>query len=173
MKRPNYVDNKKFYQEIVKYHTELRVAREKGLDEPRISDYIGECICKIATNLASKPCFAGYSFRDEMISDGIENSILYFRDYDPFRLAPDGTPAGTNPFAYFTQVIYFAFLRRISKEERQRYTMYKSFQGSIVSNYDTSLLVDHDGKASLPTQMYDNINMLMDKFESKEREKKY
>jgi hypothetical protein len=172
MKRPNYVDNKKFHHEIVAYHTKLKEAREKGLDEPRISDYIGECIFKIATNLASKPCFAGYSFREEMISDGIENSILYFKDFDPFRTTPDGKPAGSNPFAYFTQVIYYAFLRRISKEEKHRYTLYKSFQESIINNYDTSLLVDHDEKSVLPAQMYDNINVFMDKFEKKEYDKK-
>ena len=78
-----YVDNKKFYEEIVKYRQKVRECQEQGLEEPRIPDYIGECIYKIAEKLSTKPCFANYSYRDEMVSDGIENSILYFKDYNP------------------------------------------------------------------------------------------
>ena len=163
MAKQHYVDNKRFYQEILEYKRQIKEAQEKGLDEPRISNYIGECIYKIAEKLATKPCFAGYSFRDEMISDGIENCILYFKDYNP--------DIGTNPFAYFTQVIYYAFLRRINKEEKHRYIMYKNFQHSIVNN-DMSLLLDNDDKQLMPSSMYDNINVFMEKFERKENEKK-
>lgn len=160
----HYVDNKKFYAEILKYREKLQTAREKGLEDPRIPDYIGECIWKIAEKLSTKPCFINYSYREEMVSDGIENCILYFKDYDPEK--------GQNPFAYFTQVIYYAFLRRIGKEEKNRYAMYKSFQENIIHSYDSSLLIDHDDNHLLPTQMYDNINEFMLKFERKEQAKK-
>lgn len=163
MAKQHYVDNKRFYQEILEYKRQVKEAQEKGLDEPRITNYIGECIYKIAEKLATKPCFAGYSFREEMVSDGIENCILYFKDYNP--------DIGTNPFAYFTQVIYYAFLRRINKEEKHRYIMYKNFQHSIVNN-DMSLLLDNDDKQLMPSSMYDNINVFMEKFERKENEKK-
>lgn len=162
-KKVNYVDNKKFFDEIVAYRSRLAEARERGEEEPRIPDYVGECILKIATKLSTKPCFMNYSYRDEMISDGIENSILYFKDYNP--------AIGQNPFAYFTQVIYYAFLRRISKEEKNRYTVYKSFQEMMTIN-DMSHLTDSDDKHLLPVQMYDNINTFMSKFEKKEEEKK-
>ena len=112
-KKVHYVDNQKFYKAIVEYRQKLQDARDAGRDDPRIPDYIGECIWKIAEKLSTKPCFMNYSYRDEMVSDGIENCILYFKDYDPQK--------GQNPFAYFTQVIYYAFIRRISKEERNRY----------------------------------------------------
>ena len=122
--KPHYVDNKKFYAEIVKYREACEQARAEGVQEPRLPNYIGECIWKIATKLSYKPCFMNYSFRDEMIEDGIENCIMYFKDFDINKTQ--------NPFAYFTQIIYYAFLRRISKEERNRYTTYKYFQETMI-----------------------------------------
>ena len=97
-KKPHYVDNKKFYEEILKHRERVKIAKENGLEEPRLPNYIGECIYKISNKLSNKPCFINYSFREEMVSDGIENCILYFNDYNP--------ELGKNPFAYFTQVIY-------------------------------------------------------------------
>ena len=163
-KKPHYVDNQKFFAEIVEYRKKLHEAREAGLEDPRIPNYIGECIWKIANKLSSKPCFMNYSYREEMVSDGIENCILYFKDYDP--------AIGQNPFAYFTQVIYYAFLRRINKEEKNRYAMYKHFQESVLHQHDTNLLRDSDDNHLLPTQMYDNINDFMSRFEEKEEKKK-
>ena len=136
---------------------------EKGLDKPRISDYIGECLYKIANKLSTKPCFIGYSFRDEMISDGVENCIVYFDDYDPLK--------SQNPFAYFTQIIFYAFLRRIGKEEKNRYIIYKNFQDTMTNN-DISLFIDSEDKHMISTQVYDNINDFMDKYERKENIKK-
>jgi hypothetical protein len=167
MKKKNsvhYVDNKIFFAEIVKYKQKVAEAKELGIEEPRIPEYIGECIFKIAEKLSTKPCFINYSYRDEMISDGYLNCIQYFKDYNP--------DIGQNPFAYFTQVIYYAFLRRISSEEKNRYTIYKNFQETIVSNYGSDLLLDSDDKHLLPTQMYDNINDFMNRFEKKEAAKK-
>ena len=160
----HYVDNAKFYSEILKHKERVKEAREKGLEDPRLPNYIGECIWKIAEKLSTKPCFISYSFRDEMISDGIENCILYFNDYNP--------DIGKNPFAYFTQVIYYAFLRRINKEEKNRYTIYKNFQETIVNLGVSNLLTDSDDNHMVPTQIYDNINEFMDKFEKKEAVKK-
>lgn len=171
-KKPiNYVDNKKFYEEIVKYRKALKEAREQGKEDPRMPNYIGECIWKIAERLSTKPCFVNYSFRDEMVADGIENCILYFKDYDPDYNASGNPNYTPNPFAYFTQVIYYAFIRRISKEEKNRYTIYKNFQETIASS-DMNLLLDSDDNHLLPTTMYDNINTFMERFEKKEEEKK-
>lgn len=168
----HYVDNKKFYEEILLHKKRVEEAKEKGLEEPRLPNYIGECIYKIADKLSTKPCFINYSYRDEMVSDGIENCIMYFHDYDPDR--------GMNPFAYFTQIIYYAFLRRIGKEEKNRYTIYKNLQhtiihgqssGDIANGYFDNVF-DEDLDVSMPTKMYDNINEFMDKFEKKEEVKK-
>lgn len=172
MGKQHYVNNKQFYEAILEHKKQCEEASQKGLDEPRISNYIGECIYKIAEKLSTKPCFIGYSFRDEMISDGVENCILYFKDYNPHRVLPDGTPAGANPFAYFTQVIYYAFIRRISKEEKHRYTLYKNFQKVLINNHDSSLLIDSEDRNLLPKQLYANINDFMEKYEKKENDKK-
>ena len=171
--KPHYVDNKKFYSEIVKYREACEIARNEGKQEPRLPNYIGECIYKIATKLSYKPCFMNYSFRDEMIDDGIENCIMYFKDFDINKTQ--------NPFAYFTQIIYYAFLRRISKEERNRYTTYKYFQETMINpgiaeiGFDDSGM-DFSGGGSennlIPKKLYDNITDFMEKFERKEAEKK-
>ena len=172
-KKPiNYVDNKKFYQEIVKYRAALKEAREQGKEDPRMPDYIGKCIWQIAERLSTKPCFVNYSFRDEMVADGIENCILYFKDYDPDYNASGNPNYQPNPFAYFTQVIYYAFIRRISKEEKNRYTIYKNFQETITNLHGNELLMDGDDNHLLPSTMYDNINDFMSRFEAKEEAKK-
>jgi hypothetical protein len=164
----HYVDNKKFYQEIVKYKEACELARQEGREDPRLPNYIGECIWKIAEKLSYKPCFMNYSFRDEMVDDGIENCIMYFKDFDPNKTQ--------NPFAYFTQVIYYAFLRRIAKEERNRYTTYKYFQETMVNPGIADFSVDNtelsENSNLIPKQMYDNINDFMDRFEKKEEIKK-
>jgi hypothetical protein len=163
-KKVHYVDNQKFHAAIVEYRDRLQKARNEGIEDPRIPNYIGECIWKIAEKLSTKPCFMNYSYRDEMISDGIENCILYFKDFDPQK--------GQNPFAYFTQVIYYAFIRRISKEEKNRYIIYKNFQENVVGLNGSNLLRDSDDNHLLPTTLYDNINDFMVRFERKEEAKK-
>ena len=163
MSKQHYVNNAQFFQAIVEYKRLVKESVEKGLDKPRISDYIGECLYKIANKLSTKPCFIGYSFRDEMISDGVENCIVYFDDYDPLK--------SQNPFAYFTQIIFYAFLRRIGKEEKNRYIIYKNFQDTMTNN-DISLFIDSEDKHMISTQVYDNINDFMDKYERKENIKK-
>jgi hypothetical protein len=162
--RVHYVDNKKFFEEILKHKEKMLEHEKKGLEPPRLNDYIGEVIWKIAEKLSTKPCFINYSYRDEMISDGIENCIKYFNDFDPNK--------GSNPFAYFTQVIYFAFLRRINEEEKKRYTIYKNFQETIVNYGHAQLLTDNEDNHLISGQIYDNISEFMDRFEKKEEAKK-
>jgi hypothetical protein len=109
--KENYVNNRDFLDAIVVYRQKVNKAKEMELPKPRIPNYIGECFLKIATHLSYKPNFINYMFRDDMISDGIENCLQYIDNFNPEK--------STNPFAYFTQIIYFAFLRRIRKEKKQ------------------------------------------------------
>lgn len=129
----DYIDNAKFYEAIVERKVLLKQAEEKGLPKPQISNYLGECIVLIATKLASKGNFNGYSYKDEMISDGIENCIVYFDKFDSENYK--------NPFAYFTQIIYFAYLRRIGKEKQQFLLKHKIIQSVGNKVMD---LQDHD-----------------------------
>ena len=164
-RKAHYVDNKKFYETIVEYKKCLKHAKTEGVDRPRIPEYAGECILKIAENLATKPCFINYSYKEEMISDGIENSITYFNDYDPKK--------GKNPFAYFTQVIYYAFLRRINKEEKSRYTALNNLMQNVVPNFHAGHnIISDEQNPLLNRDIFDSINTFLNRFENKERVKK-
>ena len=107
----HYVNNKEFFAAIVAYKLEILEAEKLGKPKPRITNYLGECFLKIATHLSYKPNFVNYMFREDMISDGIENCVQYIHNFNPEK--------STNPFAYFTQIIHYAFLRRIQKEKKQ------------------------------------------------------
>ncbi len=118
----HYVDNKKLYTAMLHHITELREADEQGIPKddpryPRISNYIGSCISLIAHRFATRPQFSRYSYREEMIEDGIEKCIMYLHNFKPEKY--------NNPLAYFTQIIFHAFLQRIKKEEKEQYIRYK------------------------------------------------
>lgn len=109
----HYVNNAEMLEAIKQYKADIAEARAAGKEDPRVPEYLGECVLKIATRLSHKHNFINYSYRDDMILDGIENCIQCMASFDPSK--------SSNPFAYFTQVIYFAFLRRIAKEKKQSY----------------------------------------------------
>ena len=134
-KKPYYVDNKKFLEAMVEYRESVIRARENEEQRPMVPMYIAECIMKIATHLSYKPNFMNYSFREEMVSDGIENSLQYIDNFNPEK--------SSNPFAYFTQIIYYAFLRRIQKEKKYLYTKYKATEHTNVLG-ETADRQDHD-----------------------------
>ena len=117
VKRPHYVDNKKFLQAMIEWKETCNLAETKGKIRPPVTNYIGECFLKIATHLSYRPNFINYTYRDEMISDGIENCLQYVANFNPEK--------SKNPFAYFTQIIYYAFIRRIQKEKKQTHVRNK------------------------------------------------
>ena len=107
----HYVNNKEFLAALIKYREDIAIAEIQGKPKPRIPRYIGECFLKIANHLSFKPNFVNYMFKEDMISDGIENCVQYVHNFNPEK--------SQNPFAYFTQIIHYAFLRRIQKEKKQ------------------------------------------------------
>jgi len=131
-KRNNYVNNKDLLASLTEYRNACLEAENVGDPVPRVPNYIGECIVLIATRLATRPNFYGYSYKEDMISDGIENCLQYIRNFDPEK--------SNNPFAYFTQIIWFAFLRRIGKEKKQMYIKFKASQNLLteLDLYDSS-----------------------------------
>lgn len=129
--RPHYVDNKLLFEKMKEHLLEVKESKRKFseqkskvLELPRVSEYIGECIFNIAKRLSNSPNFINYPFKDEMISDGIENCLLYLNNFNPEKYS--------NPFAYFTQIIYYAFIRRIQKEKRYLYAKFKAIEKSIM-----------------------------------------
>jgi DNA-directed RNA polymerase specialized sigma subunit len=141
----HYVDNGKFLQEMILYKKEVVTAIANKEQRPRVPDYIGSCLFKIATHLARKPNFANYTFKDDMISDGVENCLLYIDNFDPEK--------SKNPFAYFTQIIYYAFLRRIQKEKKHMYIKYKCMQNEIVN-----ALIENNGEDLVTNYMQGMVN---------------
>jgi hypothetical protein len=127
----HYVDNSLFLEKITEHRSKVIAAKEAGTEKPRVPNYLGECFLKIANHLAYKSNFINYTYRDEMISDGIENCITYIDNFDPAK--------SSNPFAYFTQITYYAFLRRIQKEKKQQATKYR-----YIKNLDVHDLITQD-----------------------------
>ena len=107
----HYVNNKEFLAALIRHRENIEIAEIQKKEKPRIPRYIGECFLKIATHLSFKPNFVNYMFKEDMISDGIENCVQYIHNFNPEK--------SQNPFAYFTQIIHYAFLRRIQKEKKQ------------------------------------------------------
>lgn len=162
-KQKHYVNNADFLAALVEYKEKCTKARQSDKDDPPIPNYVGECFLKIAEHLSRKPNFVSYSFRDEMIADGIENCIMYFRNFDPDK--------SKNPFAYFTQIIYFAFLRRITKEKKQLYVKYKATQQFGLLD-EGEMYEDAEGNMK-QFELYDNIAEFIETFEeAKEKKKK-
>jgi hypothetical protein len=164
-----YVDNKKLYGEMIHYLNALNAAKTEGVPKnelPRVPEYVGKSIYLIATRLSTRPNFIGYSFREEMIGDGIENCLMYLHNFNPDK--------SNNPFAYFTQIIYFAFVRRIQKEQKQQYIKHKSMQNAAIMNELVDMSPDdqsHFNAAYLQNNS-DKSNDLIERFESSVKAKR-
>ena len=162
-KSEHYVNNKELLEALIVYRSKVeksfteikgreptredRAKHWKG--KPPIPNYLGECFLKIATHLSYKPNFVNYMFRDDMISDGIENCVQYIHNFDPDK--------SKNPFAYFTQIIHYAFLRRIQKEKKQLEIKTKIIERT---GFDEVMMVDDSllsGSSSDYNTIKDNI----------------
>ena len=115
--KPHYVNNRDFSEAVVEHVRITNEAIKNGEPEPRIPEYIGECFLKISEGLSHKPNFIRYTYRDEMVMDAVENCIKAINNYNIEAATRTGKP---NAFAYFTQISYFAFLRRIAKEKKEQ-----------------------------------------------------
>src|SRR5210317_234702 len=134
-KKEHYVNNKEFLEAMKAYKKEVNKAKREKREKPLVTDYIGSCFLKIANHLSYRPNFINYTFRDDMISDGIENCLQYLDNFNPSK--------SNNPFAYFTQIIYYAFVRRIQKEKKQ-----VTIKNRLIteSNYDDMTLQPGEDK---------------------------
>lgn len=162
----HYVDNKKLFASMVKYKTAYNLYKKaqkkskRKLRPPQIPEYIGECLLMIATRLSNKPNFASYTFREDMISDAIENCILYMHNFDPKK--------SQNPFAYFTQIIHYAFIRRIEREKKHSYTKYKYALHRAQQKEDYA--VDEGGNVDIKEPAwasYENVHDFIHSYEEK------
>ena len=162
-KKPKeYVNNADFLKALVQYKEAVKLAKKNGTSAPVIPNYIGECFMKIAEGLSHKPNFINYTYRDEMISDGIENCLMYFANFDETK--------SSNPFAYFTQIVYYAFLRRIQKEKKQLYVKYKATeQFGILDEFE---MMESDDGITRQFELYENISEFIENYEVAKKNKK-
>ena len=150
----HYVNNKEFLAALIKYREDKEIALAKGLPKPVIPRYIGDCFLKIANHLSFKPNFVNYMFKEDMISDGIENCVQYIHNFNPEK--------SQNPFAYFTQIIHYAFLRRIQREKRQL-----DIKNKIIEKSGYSEVFDDNN--TLDGSNYSDYNSIKDAVHSKLR----
>lgn len=161
----HYVNNAEFLQALIAYKAKIKENEEKGIAPPRVPNYIGECLYNIANRLSLKGNFVNYSYREEMISDGIENCLIYLNNFNPEK--------SDNPFAYFTQIIYFAFLRRIQKERKQLYVKHKVLEREVMHSGLIEQQTDDISSFSPTVKLNgDFMNTFVDDFETKLATKK-
>jgi len=161
-----YIDNKVFYSAMVEWKKDVIEAENSDEKRPPVTDYIGECFLLIAEHLSHRPNFINYDYREEMIGDGIENCLMYAHNFDPNK--------SKNPFSYFTQIIYYAFLRRIEKEKKQSYVKYRLMEqmddGSLSSWFKENYFDKSTKKAM--TDHFNLNNIDIEKFTPKKRKKR-
>jgi hypothetical protein len=160
--KKHYINNADFCTALTDYKQKVADAVKEGKDKPIIPNYIGECFLKIAEGLSHKPNFINYPFREEMVSDGIENCLMYFENFDVSK--------SSNPFAYFTQIVYYAFLRRIQKEKKQLYIRYKATEQFGI--LDENEMLGYEEATGRQYEVYDNISEFIETFEETKNKKR-
>jgi hypothetical protein len=153
----NYIDNKKFYEEMKKFKAACNEAEEAGQEYPKIPNYLGECFYKISNKLSNRPNFINYSYKEDMIGDGIEICIKYIKSFNPEK--------SNNPFAYFTQVVTNAFIHRINKEQKEQYVKYKSMETLVLNNGNFVMQAGDLPSHVLTTEFHDNTQRFIASFE--------
>lgn len=125
-RKRNYINNRDFYESLCDYLNKCSEAEEQGKQLPRVPEYIGKAFMLLAQRLGTKGNFSGYSYLEEMKSDAVINCVAQIRSFNPQK--------SNNPFAYFTQVIKNAFIRRIKSEKVQHYIKIKNLDNLSVND---------------------------------------
>ena len=158
--KAHYVDNAKFLEAMIEYKREYNKSKESDTDLPMISEYLGSVFLKIAQRLSFRPNFINYAFKNDMISDGIENCLHYIHNFNPEK--------SNNPFAYFTQIIYYAFIRRIQKEKKQLYIKYKAIENHDFTTQEDS---EHYQAPDVSSDSKTNMHKFIETFEANKKKK--
>ena len=153
----HYVNNADFSSAVVEYVKEVRKAKAKKEQLPIVTDYIAECFLKIAEGLSHKSNFIRYTYREEMVMDAVENCLKAIENYNLETATRTGKP---NAFAYFTQITWYAFLRRIAKEKKQQDIKLKYLTSS---GLETFVEVEGDTLANTVAQQF--VDFLKDRID--------
>ena len=161
----HYVENRALYEALVEWQKHIRSNTRKKLPRPPLPDFVAECMVKMANRLSQKAGFVNYTYREDMIGDSLESCLRYIHNFDPAK--------STNAFAYITQIIHNAFIRRIQKEQKQLYVKMKIIdQSNFVDSYERQ---DGDGtnyNNSYVTYLQENKGDIITKFENWKEGKK-
>lgn len=153
----HYVNNNDFLQALIDYNKEVKASKKQSNPQPIVNDYLGKCFLSIAENLSRKSNFASYTFREDMILDAVENCLRSIDNFNPAK--------SKNPFSYFTQIIYFAFLRRIAAEKKQLYARYKATEQLGLLQEIHQGNIEEIGQEAMSFKVYENITEFIDSYE--------
>ena len=162
--KPHYVNNAQFSQAVVDYVTQLNEAKKTQEPLPKVPDYVAQCFLKICEGLSHKSNFVRYSYREEMVMDAVENCLKAIENYDIEAATRTGRP---NAFAYFTQISWYAFLRRIEREKRQQDIKMKYIEQSGIENFLDNELGD-DQTAQVAAAFVDSLRSKIDEVKEKD-----
>ena len=173
--KPNYVNNRDFSYAVVDYVTQANAAKEAGTKNPVVTDYIAICFMKICEGLSHKPNFVRYTYRDEMVMDEVENCLKAIYNYRIDASTRTGKP---NAFSYFTQIAYFAFIRRIVKEKKQADIKFKFMEQANIEDFVSSIDMNSPIDQSFLDTLREKISKIKEvdkqvkEFEKEEKVKK-
>ena len=163
--RPHYVNNKDFSNAVVEYCISCREAEEAGEPTPVVTDYIATCFLKISEGLSHKSNFVRYTYREEMVMDAVENCLKAIRNYNVENATRSGKP---NAFGYFTQIAWFAFIRRIQKEKKVQDAKLRYIAESALDEFMVS--ADEDPEVAKVVQSFvDNLRRRIDDVKDKDQ----
>jgi len=160
---PHYVNNKEFSLAVCEYANSVKKAQEAGLETPTVPDYIARCFLRMAEGLSHRPNFVRYTYREEMVMDAVENCLKSVASYDVNASTSSGVP---NAFGYFTQISWFAFLRRIAKEKKQQDVKMKFISEGGLDEFMVSSEDDPETAAAINSfvdQLRERISEVKDK----------
>ena len=173
--KPHYVNNREFSYAVVDYVNASNTAKAAGTKNPVVPDYIAICFMKICEGLSHKPNFVRYTYRDEMVMDGVENCLKAIYNYRIDAATRTGKP---NAFSYFTQIAYFAFIRRIVKEKKQTDIKFKFMEQANIEDFMSSIDINNPIDQSFLDTLREKISRIKEtdnaikSFEKEQKEKK-
>jgi DNA-directed RNA polymerase specialized sigma24 family protein len=160
-----YVDNASLLKALVAWQAQIKENEKLKLPRPQLPDYVAECMVKMATRLSQKAGFVNYTYREDMCGDALESCLRYVHNFNAEK--------SSNAFAYITQIIHNAFIRRIQKEQKQLYVKMRIVdEAEFINSYERQ---GHDKGTynnSYVTYLQENMGDVINKFESWKEAKK-
>ena len=154
----HYVNNREFTLALDDYSRACKKAEEEGKTKPQMNNYLGGCIMKMSNRLANSPRFSGYSYKEEMIHNGILAAVKYAHRFNGDKF--------DNGFAYVTQILFSHFIITIKNEKKKYETNLKLIQEAevgVMGNSEFSALADSHARGIADQKLQDLENNRLEK----------